>query len=888
MNTKGTRFLAVVAVMALAFTLFVALDPADENMAINPVGVDVYDWDDDIANPEEVTSSTGSGVWIDANKGYFYVSEDTTVKMKGMPAMAPAEGLTFLVQNGATLTLDFKKSWGTENTINIYTVTGDQQELLTMSNVVADVGADGKGKVAIESTLVKFTTVAGKGMSVYYSAALMDFDADYQRDTIRDAGFDLTVEPEVDRKAYFSADDALTVFEAESDVAVAPGQTIEISSNSADLVADLDYGVVTVDYSTANNPNYYTATYYSVGANVGDFVLSDENDAVYAIAGKVTAKNGDNSIKVNKWKENKDDATITVITYGTSFLTIGIGDEADVTNDDAAEDQMAAGEITVNGNVKFDGYYFSDGTVSVSNKVNIQENSTVRVDGTLILKNASAANLTVYGTGTLKLTNSDIWMDEPTNGIEATITNFNGLVDTADISKVARMEKDISSSDIKINQTFELFGNTTVSKALEIQGILIVDEGVTLTIDKGAKISLAATAAGGNYAQIINYGKIVVKAEVYGEGLFVNSGKVFNYGTIQMASKSNLGDEDATSTLFSAGLGIKNFGTIDVSKSDLVELREFENTADGKLTMNGKVFADSTITNKGRVVFNGTDLKTYNAGIVINNKGLSASTYVSSIDIGTNDNNKVVISDVQSSFYNADNEIYRGNSAVEISVYIGDTTSTVRGLTVAASVDADDYPQMVVSGGVTRSSTNTEAVVEVVFKNGESTKTGNVAKAGNFVVDDSLSFGKNIQWTIGTGNGSANTKDIVKVVVNGSLTMNKDAEFALANYSDYKTVGKFYAYGRITCNENDFFSAVQYVGAKVVDADGDTFFMPLEDAVAFATENDIDAVDVGYVDNNDIEDDPEYTTVLRSFDVPAGMTVQTVGQHFADGDIPKI
>lgn len=886
MNTKGTRFLAVVAVMALAFTLFVALDPADENMGDTPIyGIDVYDWDDDIANPEEVTSSTGSGVWTGNNEGFFYVSEDTTVKMKGMPA--DQDELTFLVQNGATLTLDFKKSWDATKPINIYTVTGDQQELLTTSDVVAEVGADGKGKVAIESTLVTFTTVAGKGMSVYYSAALMDFDVDYQRDTIRNAGFDLTVEPEVDRKAYFSADDALTEFEAESDVAVAPGQTIEISSDSADLVANLEYGVVTVDYSTANTT--YTATYYSVGANVGDFVLSDNDDAVYAIAGKVTAKNGDNSIKVNKWKENKDDDSVTKITKGTNCLTIGNGDDVSGATENEPADQMGAGEITVNGNVKFDGYYFSDGTVSVSNKVNIQENSTVGVDGTLILKNASADNLTVYGTGTLKLTNSDIWEDEPTDGIKATITDFGGLVDTADISKVARMEKDISSSDIKINQTFELFGNTTVSKALEIQGILIVDEGVTLTIDKGAKISLAATAAAGNYAQIINYGKIVIKAEVYGEGLFVDSGKVFNYGTIQMASKSNLGDDPATSTLYSAGLGIKNFGTIDVSKSDLVELKKFENTADGKLTMNGKVFADSTITNKGRVVFNGTDLKTFNAGIVINNKGLSASTYVSSIDIGTNAKNKVVISDVQSSFYNADNEIYRGNSAVEISVLSGDTTSTVRGLTVAASVDADDYPQMVVSGGVTRSSTNTDAVVEVIFKNGKSTKTGNVAKAGNFVVDDSLSFGKNIQWTIGTGNGSDTTKDIVKVVVNGALTMNKDAAFELANATDeYKTVGKFYAYGRITCNENDFFSPVQYVGAKVVDADGDTFFMPLEDAVAFATLNDIDAVDVGYIDNNDVGDDPEYTTVLRSFDVPAGMTVQTVGQHFTDGDIPKI
>jgi hypothetical protein len=884
MNTKGTRFLAVVAVMALAFTLFVALDPADENMAMN-----VYNFDDDYFDPEEVTTSTN---WSEDGaadyRGYFYISQDTTVKMKAAPnAQDPINNLIFLVQNGATLTLDFKKTWtatspNTLPKITIYTVTGDQQQLL--SNAENTTSFTGVGKVAILSTMVQFTSAPS--MSAYYEAAEMTFDAEYDRTTSGRGNFDLTIKPEVDRKAYFSADDALTdltignATRQEYDVAVAPGQTIEINC-SIDAVTGLEYGVATCDSQTT--------TYYSVGANVGDFVLSNETDHVWAIAGKVTAKSGDNTIKVNKWKENKDDGSITKIGWNAAYLIIGDGSTI-TANEPTQYDQMKDGEITINGNVQINGYYFSDGTVTVSNKTVIKAESTVIVGGTLVLKNdmtdggvATPGNLTICGTGTLQLTNNDIWKTEPTEGVNVTITAFKGLVDTTGISKVARMEKEISSSKIEVNQTFELFGNTTVSKALTVEGILIVDEGVTLTVDKGAALIMddptATGIAGKNFAQIINYGTIVVKAEVYTEGLFVNSGKLFNYGTINMSSKSNLYADAhpvTTSTLLSDGLGIKNYGTISVSKSDFVTLAEFENTATGNFSMNGKFLGESTIKNKGRVVFNGADLKTDNtAKVTINNKGLSASVYVSSIDIGANANNKVTITDKNLSYYNDESEISKGNSTIVISTYNNTvnniwTTSTVRGLTVAVAVDEDDYPMMAVSGGITRSSTNNDAQVEIEFLSaGVDPDTNNVPKGGNFLVEDSLSFAKNVIWSIGNAQSNTTTNE-VKVVVNGTVTFNKDAGFAINN----TTTGKFYANGMITCNETDFITGVQFVGARVVDADGDTYYMPLEDAVAFATLNDIDSVDVGYVDNG--TDDADYTTVLSSFVIPEGMTVQTV------------
>jgi hypothetical protein len=188
-------------------------------------------------------------------------------------------------------------------------------------------------------------------------------------------------------------------------------------------------------------------------------------------------KDAGSSVKINKVKENDADVSGTKVTYsatlsdGTVNNLKGLVLATTTTFGTPNDDGMGLGTITINGVVKFDAYKFTDGTVTVANKSTIAVGSEVNVGGTLALKNESADQLTVTGgEGTIEANNTKLWKPEPTGGLEIkSLTDFEGLVDTSSISKVARMEKDISSSTIEINQTFELFGNTTISKA-ECQG----------------------------------------------------------------------------------------------------------------------------------------------------------------------------------------------------------------------------------------------------------------------------------------------------------------------------------------------------------------------------------------------------------------------------------
>ena len=874
MNTKGTRFLAVVAVMALAFTVFVALEPADENMAVN-----VFDFDDDYVNPESVTSTT---TWPAAYDGQFYISEDTTVKMKGVPATLPVGGCVFYVQNGVALTLDFKTGWtGSQVDITVVTVTGDQQFNLNGTDV---------GKIPMDSTQVVFKAVAG--MSVYYQAAIIDYDVDYSRTTsgVNGGDFIRTVDPEVDTEAYFSADATFTaapIFgtaEAGRDVAVAPGQTIV--SKEAITNNTLTYGAIVVEPAGT----YTEYTYYSEGADIGNVTLTQiENNKVEVKVAKVTVKTSDGtSVKIEKVKENSKDNSTTTVTLPVAPTDNAAGKLKLV-------GEFGLGTINISGVVEFDNtgiFKLNDGTATVANKSTV--NGSIKVEGTLVLKNEDATHLNITGEGTLVASNTKLWPEvdrdiptAPTDGIRAGVDDFKGLIDTSSITKVLRMEKDISSAFIEINQTFELFGDTTVSTALTVRGILIVDEGVTLTVGKGATITLAdATPAANNanYAQIINYGTIVVKAEVFGEGLFVEAGKLTNYGTINMASKSNLGG-DTTSTIYSAGLGIKNFGTISVSKSDYVDFnKNFENTATGTVKMNGKFINVSTFTNKGRIEFNGAELLESTAKVVIDNKSLNASVYFSSVILGTGAANTILIEDTAWSYYNADDEIHKGNSGVGISAEA--TTSTVRGLTVAATVDDDDNPQMVVKGGVTVSSNKQQVNIKLYAMN-ETNDTYEIADCGNFLVPSTFSIPAYVKlgyynYTVAPDNAAAQA---VKIVVDGEMSFNKDAiGYATNNgaYADTFATTKLYINGSIISKEQDILSRAQYVGAKVENADGDTLYLPLENAIDYAVLNDINNVDVGYVYNGVKAtgvDDCDYVTVVEDIAIPAEMNVQTVSMQ---------
>jgi hypothetical protein len=393
-----------------------------------------------------------------------------------------------------------------------------------------------------------------------------------------------------------------------------------------------------------------------------------------------------------------------------------------------------------------------------------------------------------------------------------------------------------------------------------------------------------------NFAQIINYGTIIVKAETFGEGLFVDSGKLFNYGTINMASKSTI-QGTTTSTIYSGGLGIKNAGNISVSKSDYAKFDSFDNTVTGKITVNGKFLDTSNINNKGSIVFNGATIgkdADDNAKVLIKMKGADAQFYVSSVSL-YDEQNYILIDDTKYSYYDGDNVIHKGNSGV----FVGYTTSTItngstiRGLTVGETVDGDDNPQMTVSGGVTINSSKNQVDIGLLAMM-DNEWTGKRADGGNFLVAGTFSIPAYVKlgtYEYGTGLASApiaadSSTATVKITVTGEMSFNKDAVEKVT--ADRYAVTNLYVDGQINSKDGNKFGYAHYVAAMVENDDGDYLYMPIEAAVAYAILEDLNLVTVGYVNNG--EGDADYVTVTENISIPAELTVQTVDKYTVTGD----
>jgi hypothetical protein len=76
MNTKGIKFLAVLAVMVMAFAAIVALAPADKDVD----AVNIYAFVDAQKDPAKI-GEAGAAVYDE-----YYFSEDATVKIYAVPS----------------------------------------------------------------------------------------------------------------------------------------------------------------------------------------------------------------------------------------------------------------------------------------------------------------------------------------------------------------------------------------------------------------------------------------------------------------------------------------------------------------------------------------------------------------------------------------------------------------------------------------------------------------------------------------------------------------------------------------------------------------------------------------------------------------------------------
>ena len=840
MNTKGIKFLAVLAVMVMAFAAVIVLAPADKDV----VAIDVCDESKVIRDPTVILGNEDVSV--------FYISDDATVKIKALP-----NGFAiFLVQNGKELELSIKGEVD-DSFIEIYTVTSDQQRHTTSTIDVADEEREQRGevdgKIVIADTVLAFAPV--KGQTVIYKALMP-----YEVDTHTTSGDGIEFATHVwtynkdgskttsQRYATISSDKELINPMIGEYVTVASGQFVDVYTDEDYLeLIEMKYGIMVTNASATEATLY---TYYATGYNAGTFYVDDVDDAVDIKNGTITVNNGSTAKAVS--------AKGVKITNTSSDKIVVKG-------------SMTAGTLTVTGTANFSNFKIgTDATATIAN--NTTAKGTIEVNGLLNLKNAAEGiqQLTVnskegeQATGIISAQNEKLW--DYTEGTTPKLTfaggTFCGLYDVSAITKSAEVKDAFSTAVINRNQTFVVVADTVVTTELDVQGVLIINPGVTLTISKIAGIGAAVTLTG-QYAQIINNGDIIIKTTHPAEpttnpdtseeiasvsGLHINGGLAVNNGRIIASSDAaTLEVDEPTATLcvdFPAndpkGIGFINNGPITASKNDIIAFDSyFENGKEGSLVING-TFEASEFTNKGAFTLNNAKI---DANLTINTKGgatvnivaaeITGAYFISVVDDGTATDANVKVT--------ASDEI------------------VVRGIMIQ-DISTSKYGMFDVSGSM-----------GTTLKTGHSSAYATLTMSGDIYVANNAIVGDRYKLDI----------DDAGLYVMGTLSIPKLADGITGEEASAATI--WYVSGII--NDADGRLDGQYLSARyTLTGTGTTavIYSSLEDAVAAAKLAGVNSIDVGYYGTTVA--DSYFPTVTESFTVPAGMFINGLGLNVGDED----
>jgi len=777
--------------MVMAFAAVIVLAPADNgNEAIVVYGnADVK---------TGITEISTSGKSVSVSEGTIYVADDATIKVKD----ALTGPVKILVQNGKEVTVDFKVAPGQE--ITIVTVTGDQQAKVWMSNPTTSQANTGKieldGNYYVESgrgstspalnTSVTFTGV--KGQSVYYKAAVVDLDFDYPSTS----GVHLNYLKGT-TKAFLGADKAFTAAPITgSYVAVASGQTVEVAKKVDS--ANMDYGARVV----LKDGTGTTTTFYGIGDDIGTQRMASTDVAQIKNA-TATLTNGISTLKLTKVK-------------GVT-ATAGSDDMFTITG------PMTQGTANVTGKATFSSFTITTGTVTIASKA-VATGSIVDND-TLVLKTDAEklTGFTVTGSGKVVAQNADLWNN--THDAIACVSGFSGLVDTYAISKVLEIKDDISRAIIYPDQTFRVINSVNVFTSLEVNGILIIDEGVTLTVEEASLFN--TSGSGPHYAQIINNGTIIFK-DKNNAGLSLAKGYTENNGLIDFRAKvdSTTYNNQIAGTVYK----FVNNGTMKVSAKDAIILG---NTVynKGSMEISGVLANNTNFNNDGIVTFAGGATITDAVNLTLGNGGV---LNVNAVKLGEDDTITVTI---------GTNSVELGTFVATGGTALGTDLITIRNVSFTGfKVDSTTY-KLDVDGNMTATIPN----------NSNDKRFATITMTGNISVADSFAIPNHVKFALG-GN--------VELGVVGTMTISDAVVVDQASKALNMVV-----YGTVTTMKGDLLSFASYNGAKYSLTDGTTIYTTLEDAVPGAALAGIKSVVVG-------DYGPIY--LLDDLVIPAEMSVDSI------------
>ena len=492
---------------------------------------------------------------------------------------------------------------------------------------------------------------------------------------------------------------------------------------------------------------------------------------------------------------------------------------------------IAGGNLAVKGSVSMSAAL----TVKSDGKLTVTKDSTFAA-GSNDLKNEGTIN--VYGTITAdsdgsKITNDGkiILLDKGANIPKS--MKGTGTVDTSSIASYAELSGEIKTvTKYGVYQTVTIIGDTNfvAGTQIYIEGTLIINKGVTLTIEDGAQLAIV-----GSLATLENNGTIVVESDVTaaptgGEatgagGFFIKNSQVVNNGAIVVECTDGEHVSTAVVAAISNNANFLNNGIITVAEDNKVTIEgsSVVNATDAEILVNGEI--TGTIKNAGIVTVNGA------IGTITNTAAGAQIVVIKSTAA-------FIINDDGITKYST--ATFTTNNSISTDAPAGDVKG-VGGFIVTSEINkvgTDYVKSLVIAGAMDVTKTQAEVTAH------------EINLSGNILIKDELSLSKDVELTGGD------------LTVSGAVTA---LEGSNINTSSLTVTGTVVA-GSTDITVTGTVNAAMYKVMVISPASTTYTYTTIENAVQRASEAGVKDITVeGTI------------SIIKDLEIPAGIYVKQDG-----------
>ena len=460
--------------------------------------------------------------------------------------------------------------------------------------------------------------------------------------------------------------------------------------------------------------------------------------------------------------ENQTDTARAIYSYGSVSITGFENNNATTINNITLKVGGVSGSPAV--------LTVASGVTAAFNSVEVKTGSQANIYGTL-------TGNTVTNNGTVRILSENATFDAV--GTDETIGG-SGTIDTSAVSENATLSgRLLTSTEFTERQIVTVTDDLTLvsGTVLTIRGQLIIPEGVTVTIQDGAKLLID-----GQSVTVDNNGTIIVQSTGTGTagtdngGLQITGGTFTNDGTVEAQYLPEVSATGADATVISIAGTFVNNGTVTIGTDSGIEVKgansKFTNVAGSQFDMNGTIATDADkFTNAGTVTFNGfasgnvnIDLTGADATVVVN--ALTGTLEITDNGYKTGTRNEFANVDDSNNLV----RLWGGNEFTVSGITVSTTTFTDDRLDANGTAGTDGvdetYKALDISGTVTVATTGTTV---------DSTSSA-VRLVGEIVVSDTFNVGAGTALRLGPSTGD----EVTNLQVTGTMNITANSNVTVS------------------------------------------------------------------------------------------------------------